>query len=207
MLDLFLSIPIIGRKIEKRKIKNEGGEMSSLYLRRITLQRYNTDVGLYTYGGCFSKDFNVGGKVTVGRYCSIAKDVHYFGANHPIESVTTSALFYNKRFGYDVKDVKREELSIGNDVWIGYGVIITAGCHKIGDGAVIAAGAVVTKNVDSYEIVGGVPAKHIGFRFKQDIIERISNTKWYEMSPDELMNYYRYFENPDLFCSKLEDRA
>ena len=73
-----------------------------------------------------------------------------------------SAYFYNKAFsGLDVKDVERHSLKIGQDVWIGHGVTIVSTCHHIGNGAVVAAGAVVTKDVPAYAIVGGVPAKKI----------------------------------------------
>jgi acetyltransferase-like isoleucine patch superfamily enzyme len=207
MTSFLISVPVIGRFIKKAIITREGGQMTSSLLREITRERYNTDVGLYSYGGCFASDFNVGGTVQVGRYCSIAKNVHYFGANHPINSITTSALFYNKKFGFEVKDVEREKLLIGNDVWIGYGVSITSSCHEIGDGAVIGAGSVVTKNVEPYEIVAGVPAKHIRYRFDDSIINKLESTRWFQYSPDELMKYYSTFENPDIFCKEINDKG
>ena len=106
------------------------------YLRK----KRKVEVGAYSYGGCMSPGFNIGGEVVVGRYCSIANDVHYFGANHPLEYISTSAYFYNKKFGLNVKDVPRSKLIIGNDVWIGYGTLITMNCKTIGNGAVIGGG-------------------------------------------------------------------
>ena len=121
--------------------RNQG---KSRILRQYFSEKYKVTVGDYTYGGCFNKSFNCGGTVIIGRFCSIAGDVHYFGANHPLNSVSTSAFFYNKDLsGYQVNDVKRCTLKIEDDVWIGYGVIITSSCNRIGTGAVIGGGAVL----------------------------------------------------------------
>lgn len=165
----------------------------SLLLREYFKTRKNVEIGLFTYGGCFRPDFNTGGKVTIGRYCSIAGDVHYFGANHPLYALSSSAYFYNRSFGLDVSDVERNCLNIGNDVWIGYGTIILAGCRKIGNGAVIGAGSIVTKDVPDYAVVAGNPAKIIRYRFDQGTIKRLNNSKWWEMRPDEALQYYRDF--------------
>lgn len=90
-----------------------------------------------------------------------------------------SAYFYNKSFGgLNVQDVKRNFLVIGHDVWIGHGAVILAGCKNIGNCVVIAAGAVVTKDVPSYAIVGGVPAYLIKYRFKPDIIKIFELGQW-----------------------------
>jgi len=141
----FFELPLVGNKIKYMVTKMDGGMQESKILRIYTKDRYRVDVGMYSYGGCFAPSFNLGGKVTIGRYCSIASNVHYFGANHPLNYVSMSPYFYNSSFGKKVKDVERNELVIGNDCWIGYGVIITSNCINIGNGAVIAAGAVVTK--------------------------------------------------------------
>ena len=145
-------IPILGRKLFNYKVNKQGGPVRSTLIREFYKKR-NVNVKLFTYGGCFSEHFNNGGVVNIGRYCSIAEHVSYFGANHPTTMLSQSALFYNKTLGLDVKDVCRSQLDIGNDVWIGYGVIITAGCKSIGNGAVIGAGAVVTKDVPPYTVV------------------------------------------------------
>ena len=132
-----------------------------------------------------------GGKIKIGRYCSIASGVRFLGANHPIDHFSTSAIFYNKSFGYDVKDVKRHDLIIEDDVWIGLNVCITCGCKRIGRGAIIGAGSVVTKDVEPYTIVGGVPAKVIRKRFDDDRIAQLEAFKWWEKDPKQLIKEFK----------------
>lgn len=192
--------------IRNYMIKKEGGQLYSKTLREYTEKNYNVSVGMYTYGGCFDKRFNLGGKATIGRYCSIATDVHYLAANHPLDHVTTSAVFYNKRISHlDVKDVERHSLTVGNDVWIGTGVIITSACTEIGDGAVIGAGSIVTHNVEPYTIVAGNPARVIRKRFTDDQIKLITNTQWWNYSPQELMKYYPFMSDISNFCDRIQN--
>lgn len=181
-----------------------GGERKELVKEYLKKKR-NIEIEDYTYGGCLQAGFNTGGKIHIGRYCSIANDVHYFGANHPIECVSTSAYFYNKKFGLDVKDVTRSSLIIANDVWIGYGALITMGCKSIGNGAVIGAGSIVTHDVPPYAIVAGNPAHIIGYRFTVEERKLLEETKWWELSPEEIMKGYEYFGDVLSFCSAIKD--
>lgn len=203
-----MKIPVIGSKVLKKLIvTKEGGYPFSSTIRDYTYEKYGVKVGMYSYGSMFSPDFNIGGlSVYIGNYCSFASNIHYYGANHPYENVSTSPFFYNKSFGYSVKDVERYKLDIGNDVWIGYGVTITCGCQNIGNGAVIAAGAVVTKDVPPYAIVGGVPARVIKFRFDNETIEQLEKSKWYDLAPYRNMEFYDYMENPKAFASKIIEK-
>ena len=179
----------------KKICRMEGGEHVSETIRAYA-EKNKVYVGLYTYGSCFSDSFNLGGEVIVGRYCSIAENVRYFGANHPIEYASTSALFYNKQFGLNVKDVERHRLIIGNDVWIGANAIITSACSSIGNGAIIGAGAIVTKDVKPYSIVCGNPAHIIRMRFPADIIDALEESQWWEYKPEQLYEFYEYIDNP-----------
>lgn len=191
------SIPFVGGGIIKYLVKKEGGEKTSSSLRNYMQAKFKVKVGLYTYGSCFSSTFNNGGNVSIGRYCSFGQDVHYFGANHPVNHVVMSAYFYNKNFGgLDVKDVERKSLNIGNDVWIGHGALIVSSCENIGNGAVIGAGAVVTRNVPPYAVVAGVPARVMKYRFDDTIIQELENSRWWEYSPEELMQFYTLIEKP-----------
>lgn len=131
----------------------------------------------------------------VGRYCSIANNVQRMGVNHPLDQFTTSSLTYQTR-GAAISHYERQHdiafkrssihtaeekpIVIGNDVWIGQDVLFTSKGVTVNDGAVIAAGSVVTKDVPPYAIVGGNPAKIIRFRFPPEIIQKLLNLKWWQ---------------------------
>ncbi len=197
-------IPLIGKKYKKSLIRKEGGEKTSSFLRKMTKEKYNVDIGMYSYGSCFLAEFNTGGTVKIGRYCSIARDVHYYGSNHPMNHAVMSAYFYNSDFGgLNVRDVERKTLEIGHDVWIGHGAVILSGCEKIGNGSVIAAGAVVTKDVPPYAIVGGIPAKVLKYRFDQEIIDLLEESKWWTHTPQELYSFYDKIDQPALWAKAI----
>ena len=130
--------------------RKEGGEWRSASLRTLFKKYRNFDVGFASY--CWANDL-VDGPIAIGKYVSIGRNFRRISINHPIEGVTTHPCGFNPSFGWVKKDFrKRSHLKIGNDVWIGDNVTITPSCKSIGDGAVIAAGAVVTKDVPSFEI-------------------------------------------------------
>lgn len=194
--------PYIGRIIAKIISRYTGGEMESLFLREYTKKKYNVDVGLYSYGSCFRKRFNAGGKVKVGRYCSLANNVSYISFEHPVNYISTSPYFfenyYTEKYNVHINDMEKyQSLLIGNDVWIGVNVTILSKCHNIGNGAIIGAGSVVTRDVPAYAIVAGNPAKVIRYRFDRDTIEKIEKSQWWEKTPKELMKYYRYVDKPE----------
>lgn len=139
----------------------------------------------------------------IGRYCSIANNVHYFGANHPLPTVSNSAYFYNKSLsGENVKDVPRNKLTIGNDVWIGYGTIITCSCKTIETGAVIGAGTIVTHDVPANAIVAGNPVRIIRYRHADETFTKLYKTKWWNRDLKYLMRFYENMDAPETFCEK-----
>ena len=93
------------------------------------------------------------------------------------------------------------KVSIGHDVWIGERAIIIDGL-TIGTGAIIAAGAVVVKDVEPYSIVGGVPAKHIRFRFEEEVRTKLLNSKWWDKSEEYLSEHYADFLDVNSFLDK-----
>lgn len=123
----------------------------------------------------------------LGRYCSLAPNIDIGGMDHDYNKVTTLPEFrYNQILGKKV-DVSGVDLygNIGNDVWIATGAIILRKCN-VGDGAIVGAGAVVTHDVPPYAIVAGVPATIIGYRFRQEYIERLLEIRWWDW-PDEII--------------------
>lgn len=185
--------------IKKYIDRCEGGMYYSLTLRKIFREIYDIDVGLGSYGGCFQGGWRP--HVKIGRYCSIATGTQRLYANHPMDIVSTHPLFHLKEFGC-VHDNQNQlyDLTIGNDVWIGVNAIITSKCRMIGDGAVIGAGAVVTKNCEPFGIYAGNPAKLIRYRFDEVTRNRIVESKWYELNPDQLKSLIQSFKTIDDFC-------
>lgn len=198
-------IPFLGKKLLNKVTKYEGGEKESITLRKYCKIKYNVEVDLYSYGGCFDPQFNMGGgTVKIGKYCSFGQSISFFCANHPMERAVMSPYFYNRGFGgFDVQDVKRTSLSVGNDVWVGYGTIITSSCSYIGNGAVIAAGSVVTKDVPDYSIVTGVPARIIKYRFDEETRKILNKSNWWDLDPVTLMQFYSSIGNPKQWAESV----
>lgn len=131
------------------------------------------EIGSYSYGELNVVDFGEGCILKIGNFVSIAQQVTFIlNAEHNIHTISTYP-FKTKM----LKTTKQEAFGKGNiivddDVWIGYGATILSGVH-IGQGAIIAAGAIVTKDVPPYAIVGGSPSRIISYRFTQEIIDKL----------------------------------
>ena len=184
------------KKILAVLILLEGGSLYSVTVRRILYAYHDVEVGMYTgVLAAMSGGFAPGTKI--GRYCSIAENVRLFGASHPTNTLSSHAFFYNPTLGYAKHDLlKRTRPTIGNDVFIGYNAVITHRVASIGDGAYIAAGSVVTKDVPPYAVVAGNPAQIIRYRFSSETIRGLLQERWWEASIDELMSDLRRFQEP-----------
>lgn len=126
------------------------------------------------------------GFLEIGSYCAIGEDVKVILSNHNASKVCMQYTFYKKNFNINVsKNGNLIKTVIGNDVWIGDNVIILPGVH-IGTGAVLAAGAIVTKNVEPYAIVGGNPAKLIRKRFAEERIIELLESKWWTWDDEKI---------------------
>lgn len=160
-------------------------QFDSLPLRTLFRERYDIDVGLYSYG-CFDQ-WRMPGPIRVGRYCSFASTVRSAPINHPLEALTTHPALYERKFGVVDSDITWEEpLIIEDDVWVAHNVVILPGCKFIGRGAVIGAGAIVTKDVESYSVMVGNPARKLRDRFPPDLIAAIEESRWWELDTSEL---------------------
>lgn len=156
-------------------------------------------------------DFTYIGKNTsivsskVGKFCSIGPEVIIGLGTHPVRDfVSSHPVFYStlaqSGITFADKDYFTEynEIIIGNDVWIGARAILLGGI-TIGDGAIIAAGSVVTRDVGPYEIVGGIPAKVIGTRFSPEIISKLLKTRWWDRELKEIRLNYLDFHDVNSF--------
>lgn len=138
-------------------------------------------------------------KLIIGKFCSIACGTKFLFncANHTLKSLSTYTfpLFYEEweleKSNITTAWDNKGDIVIGNDVWIGYEAVIMAGVN-IGDGAIIAARAVVTKDVPPYTIVGGTPAKEIRKRFDTEVIQQLLNFKWWDWSTDKIRQCLPY---------------
>lgn len=160
---------------------------------------YETNIGSNSYVNTNTKIIYT----DIGKFCSIGSDVEIGMGIHPTDLVSSHPAFYsnNKAFETFADKVHFKEydrIVIENDVWIGTKVIIMGGV-KIGTGAIVAAGAVVTKDVKPYEIVGGVPAKHIKFRIPELEIEEILKSKWWDKPTDWLRRNHLLFLDRNKF--------
>ena len=133
-------------------------------------------VGKETYGGLYILSFDEQHKLMIGSYCSIAPNVVFLLSADHYSNHISSFPFKVKILGKDAEGVSKGDIKVDDDVWIGYGATIMSGVH-IGQGAIIAAGAVITKDVPPYAIVAGVPAKVVKYRFSQELIEEIDYSK------------------------------
>ena len=161
-----------------------------------------TSAGEFTYAWRPAiKSWGEGAKCYIGKYCSIAGNVHIFlGGDHRTDWITTYpfAELLPKNYPDIVGSPKSKgDVIIGNDVWIGNDVKIMSGVH-IGDGAVIAGSAVVTHDVDPYEIVGGVPAKHIKYRFPLWKIYQLVRLAWWDWPLEKIAAAIPILQSPNV---------
>jgi acetyltransferase-like isoleucine patch superfamily enzyme len=174
----------------------EGDEFRSATLRVIFARYWGVEVGMYTHGGCFTP-WMVDPQTRIGRYCSIASGVRIINHNHPLSFKGTSGLFFNPALGLcDRWLVDHTSLEIGNDVWIGANAVIMPEVGRIGDGAVIGAGAVVHRDVPPYAVVLGNPGRVVKYRFPEDVITRLLAERWWDLDVEELAGRIEEFQVP-----------
>jgi acetyltransferase-like isoleucine patch superfamily enzyme len=145
----------------------------------------------------------------IGAFVSIANFVSIGGGEHPVDWVSTSPAFYEGQRSIPAQFANHKRSSpkktiIGSDVWIGYGAHIRQGV-RIGNGAVVGMGSVVTKDVECYEIVAGVPARHVRFRFAEEVREQLNMTRWWDYPDETIAELGGLFDDPLallMACSK-----
>lgn len=172
--------------------------------RNYVKQNYGISVGRFTYG----YDVNeIGEGSVIGSFCSIASGVKIGQMNHPMNYVSINPFLYYKDRGMIEEDKAidiKKGSTIKDDVWIGNNAVILPGV-TVGRGAVIAAGAVVTKDVPPYAIVGGVPGHFIKWRFEDDIREKLLDIDWTGWDISRLKRARPYFYEPKKFIKAYEE--
>ncbi|MFO7825998.1 MAG: CatB-related O-acetyltransferase [Cyclobacterium sp.] len=143
---------------------------------------------------------------TIGNFCAIGEGTRIGLGRHPLNYISTHSIFYkpNNLKNSWVKPIDLEifPIIIGNDVWVGMDSVILDGV-KIGDGAVIGARTVVTKDVPPYAIVVGSPAKVIKYRFDAPVIERLLKIKWWHFNDDKITRHIQLFREPHITIDLL----
>lgn len=214
-----------------KKIYPRTGDTQTVYLNAV-VKDSSIEVGDYTIYNDFVSDpllFERNNvlyhypinheRLIIGKFCSIACGAKFLFncANHTLKSLSTYTfpLFYED-WGLEKSDVatawdNKGDIVIGNDVWIGYEAVIMAGVH-IGNGAIIAARAVVTKDIPPYTIVGGVPARLIRKRFDEEVIRELETLKWWDWSAEKIRQCLPHIGKGDVnkltqehiyFCTKM----
>ena len=205
-----------------RKIYPRTGDMHTVYLNAV-VKDPSIEIGDYTIYNDFVSDpllFEQNNvlyhypinheRLIIGKFCSIACGTKFLfnSANHTLKSLSTYTfpLFYEdwnlEKSNITTAWDNKGDIIIGNDVWIGYEAIIMAGVH-VGNGAIIAAHAVVTKDVQPYTIVGGVPARFIRKRFNEEIIQELEKLKWWNWPIEKIRRCLPYITSGNL--NKLQE--
>ena len=143
-------------------------------------------VGNHSYGELNLVSFNWNSKLTIGNYVSIAENVTFLlDADHYVDHISTYPFKAKLIPPFENEAVSKGNIDIDDDVWIGYGATILSGVH-IGQGAIVAAGAVVAKDIPPYAIVGGVPAKVIKYRFDEDAIRELMKLDYSQLELNQI---------------------
>lgn len=184
-------VHLLRRLLERIKLyRLLRNEYESLELREWFARDFRVEVGLYSYG-CFDR-FRIPGPARIGRYCSFARTARVVDANHPFDALSTHPYLYEQQFGVIDRDlISASCLVVEDDVWVSHNATITPGCKHVGRGAVIGAGAVVTKDVPAYAIVAGAPARVLRYRFPPALQQAIDASRWWEMDKRQLAEIAR----------------
>jgi acetyltransferase-like isoleucine patch superfamily enzyme len=184
-------------KIHNTRIKSKYASLKASYGVEVGVA-YNSyvesdvTIGDYSYINANSYIENC----EIGKFCSISSGVYISPFEHNNNFRTTHPIIFNKEYGFIRENYKmnRKKVIIGNDVLISLNAVILEGVI-IGNGAVIGAGAVVTKDVEPYEVVGGVPAKHIKYRFNVEERENLQKIKFWDWGKQKIVRNIDYLRN------------
>jgi acetyltransferase-like isoleucine patch superfamily enzyme len=159
---------------------------------------YIEEVGEFTYGHelILVKDFQMGEKLKIGKFCSISSNVTIFlGGNHTIYNISTYpfGVINKEKFKIDKPNLVKfgKDVNIGNDVWMAHGVTIMSGVN-ISDGSILASNSHINKDVGPYEVWGGNPARFIKKRFTDEQITKLLEIKWWNLDDNKINEILPY---------------
>ena len=180
------------KKINKANFTEMGNRM-------FNINKVSIKTGTYGEINVIQFDRNTENKLLIGRYCSIAPEVHFLlDGEHPYNYISTYPFKTRYINGEEDFSSSKGNIVLEDDVWIGYRATILSGVH-IGQGAIIAAGSVVVKDVPPYAIVGGVPASIIKYRFDKNIISILKNKLNFEKIDEQFIK-----EEKNLLYKRIE---
>jgi acetyltransferase-like isoleucine patch superfamily enzyme len=193
---------LLHRLVHRLKNWSNPHYLTRVYLKR-AVQKYGFTVGDFTYGRPKIRFPESGAKLTIGSYGSIADDVQILlGGNHKLDFVTTYPFgafnnLWPEAMGRNDFAATNGDVTIGHDVWLGSGCMILSGV-TIGHGAVVAARAVVTKDVPSYAVVGGNPARIIRNRFDDETIAHLLASRWWDLPRAQIVDLIPLLQSADV---------
>lgn len=218
LLDLLLEfrIGLSFRGLKRLKINDK-----LTFYQECSIEKYANFVAGYhfplNFGAFTYSNSALPPEFSAGRYCSIGRNVTVMGPDHPVDRVSSSPFTYSlglpslRAYFEDTQQdpyrprrfvARSPSVTLGNDVWVGSDVLFARGI-SVGDGAIIAARAVVTRDVPPFSIVAGVPARVIRMRFSDKILEEISQSAWWRYAPDVIVRADP--SKPDSFIERLQD--
>jgi acetyltransferase-like isoleucine patch superfamily enzyme len=207
LIELLLPEILVSKVKYRKLIKNKCAIGPNVEIIKSTIGHSVRFAHNASIRNCIVNDFTSIGRYTkvnyahIGKYCSISWDITIGAVNHPSNTLSTHAFPYVKRIGFVEEDNQHHENTlIGNDVWIGCNSVILPGV-KVGDGAIIGSGSVVTKDVPEYAIMAGVPAKIIRYRFEEEVRNKLRELEWWHL-PSQIIK-----QNIEIFQSPLDENA
>lgn len=191
MFGIKKSIRLILRQIEWRRHNTQ----NKTYLERYPVSTERIAVGIGSYGPVRIITARKAPRLKIGAYVSIAEDVTFIiSAGHRYDCFSTFPFLVMNGIS-EFEALEKGGIIVEDDAWLGFGATIMDGV-RVGRGAVVAAKAVVTHDVAPYEIVAGVPARHIGFRFDGDIIEKLAEVDFSRIDASYVLRHRESLEKP-----------
>lgn len=200
LINLFNPAVSLFAKIDN---KSKISRKAKVYAR---VQVTHSTMGDFSYIGGNSRIIHA----DIGKFCSIAGETKIGMGTHTLDKISTSPIFTEAKNATKHSWVKESAVTpfkrvvVGNDVWIGVRTMVMGGV-RIGDGAVIGAGSIVTKDIPPYAVAVGVPAKVIRYRFPQEQIDDLLAHQWWELSEEKLKEHIDLFQDSENYVVKINE--